>query len=173
MAAAPWNDHRFRSGGERSNFHQTFTSHKGVTHDTMQAAGFIPKDQRASAPAETLARSLKPMVALPASLKPLPAAHTVDPRFPAGSGLGPRWDPTGMEQRRKRTQELDISRGVSGGAFHAPVTDMRPAGMSRAHRAEVVMRGWHAYKHAYRNMDGAKGQSLTASCPDLQALVLA
>eukprot|EP00930_Biecheleria_cincta_P075705 TRINITY_DN62895_c0_g1_i1.p2 TRINITY_DN62895_c0_g1~~TRINITY_DN62895_c0_g1_i1.p2 ORF type:complete len:171 (-),score=27.71 TRINITY_DN62895_c0_g1_i1:149-661(-) len=168
-ATAPWRDHRFAHAQSRSHFEQSF--HPGATHGLMQAAGFATKPQ------EHIIQASRPPVRAnepPASLKLLEPAHTIDPRFPAGSSLGPRYAPlsAGLEWRRRRTQELDYSRGCGGGNHCAVIGEMRPAGVSTKRRGEVCMNGWHAYKQTVRNLE-QNGEKLVASCPDLRALVAA
>mmetsp|Transcript_81909 Transcript_81909/g.129489 ORF Transcript_81909/g.129489 Transcript_81909/m.129489 type:complete len:82 (-) Transcript_81909:46-291(-) len=76
----------------------------------------------------------------------------------------------GLDWRRRRTQELDASRGVGGGIAYANVADMRPVGVCRHQQAEVCLRGWHAYKGTIRHLD-RNAEKLTASCPDMRAFL--
>ncbi|CAE8626082.1 unnamed protein product, partial [Polarella glacialis] len=137
-APAPWRDPRFHSVDHRRSFEQTCL--RGVVHTTMQAAGHAPGDKpTVMVTPREYARAAEP----PSTLKLLTASHTSDPRFPEGSGLGPRQNPGGLEWRRRRTQELDHSRGCTAGAFNVAIPEMRSAGISTKKRGEMCMMGWH------------------------------
>merc|ERR1712224_71898 len=75
------------------------------------------------------------------------ATH-VDNRYPSDGVEGPRPPLVGMEWRRRRTAELDMSRGAGGGVHCANTFQMRSAGLSTKHRGDIIMRDWCAYKQS-------------------------
>ncbi|CAJ1343008.1 unnamed protein product [Effrenium voratum] len=164
MACAPHRDHRFEVL---------------PGHSQMRAAGFQSRPQEAVVVTPRLPAKA---YALPATRSQTSADQRCLPvRLKVPKGISRRFLPgcglrvaTGLDWRRRRTQELDASRGA-GGLLYANAADMRPAGVSTKHQSEVCLRGWHAYKQTVRNMAPTSNSSdaLTASCPDMRALLTA
>eukprot|EP00434_Breviolum_minutum_P043362 symbB.v1.2.038647.t1/scaffold6097.1/size20952/2 len=131
MACAPHRDHRYT---QVPGFAAPW--HPGASHGRMQIAGFEGKPQE---PKIVTPRMPARALDLPPTLRSV-APSNVDHRFLPGCGLQMT---VGLEWRRRRTQELDASRGVGGGIAYANVADMRPAGVTRQQQSDVCLRGWH------------------------------
>eukprot|EP00929_Paragymnodinium_shiwhaense_P055841 TRINITY_DN27954_c0_g1_i1.p1 TRINITY_DN27954_c0_g1~~TRINITY_DN27954_c0_g1_i1.p1 ORF type:complete len:200 (+),score=29.30 TRINITY_DN27954_c0_g1_i1:93-692(+) len=193
MAHPPWQDTRFGNLSTRGSFGTTF--YPGASHHTMRAAGAKAKEPTPlggwSLKLQTPRKCAGPLpLPVGGTSRSLSSSHN-DARYNrplAETGLsplavtmrqgtvgsGPKGSATGLEWRCRNTSDFSPSRAGGAGAFFTSASEMRPAGMSRAHKSEVCMRGWFGYKEIARRLDHpaleTDRQKLVSSCPDLKLL---
>eukprot|EP00928_Gymnodinium_smaydae_P045145 TRINITY_DN30135_c0_g1_i1.p1 TRINITY_DN30135_c0_g1~~TRINITY_DN30135_c0_g1_i1.p1 ORF type:complete len:189 (-),score=13.65 TRINITY_DN30135_c0_g1_i1:153-719(-) len=185
MASPAYRDTRFPCPIMRRSVAESFGP--GVTHGTsMRPAGAKLKEKMFAAGTNPTPPGTSQAILRPEGLA---TTHT-DWRYTSSTlpsvsmlgcstlqgqrGGGPRMASTGLEWRCRTTSDFGPARIAGGGLMHTTASEMRPAGVSTAHKSEVVLRGWHGYKEIVRRLDHPRYESdknqLLASCPDLRLL---